>query len=37
MQKKRIKYYNILKRRYYQKSLKTKVNNLSKILQEREN
>lgn len=37
MQKKTIKYYNILERRYYQKSSKAKVNNRSKILQEREN
>ena len=37
MQKKRAKYYSLLERRYYQKSLKAKVNNQSKILQEKEN
>jgi hypothetical protein len=37
MQKKRVKYYNILEIKYYQKSSKAKVNNQSKILQEREN
>ena len=37
MQKKRIKYYSLLERRFYQKSSKIKVNNQNKILQEREN
>ena len=37
MQKKRIKYYSLLERKYYQKSSKIKVNNQNKILQESEN
>ena len=37
MLKKRVKYYSILEIKFYQKSSKAKVNNLSKILQEREN
>ena len=37
MQKKRVKYYNILERKYYQKSSKVKAKSPKKILQEREN
>ena len=37
MQKKRVKYYNILERKYYQKSSKVKVKSPKNILQEREN
>jgi hypothetical protein len=37
MLKKRVKYYNILERRYYHKSSKVKARNQNKILQEREN
>jgi len=37
MQKKRVKYYSLLERRYYQKSSAIKINNQNKILQESEN
>lgn len=37
MLKKRVRYYNLLERRFYQKSLKIKTKNQYKILQEIEN
>lgn len=37
MLKKRVRYYNILERRFYQKGLNLKVKNQSRTLQEREN
>lgn len=37
MLKKRIRYYNLLEKRFYQKNLKIKIKNQYKILQEIEN
>ena len=37
MQKKRVKYYSLLERRFFQKRLKIKTKSQWKILQEREN
>ena len=37
MLKKRVKYYNISERKFYQKSLKTEIKYYYKILQEIEN